>query len=221
MLPGFYENIFSDNFFVSLFIASAVFIHRSYFPFTPKFTLSKPLLSNSIEKSAESFLRLKTKASLLKQYIVTNYYNSKICFLVDMKISSGKNRFFVYDLQQDTILICGLVAHGSCDNGFQLNTSFSNKVNSGCSSFGKFKIGESYTGRFGLAYKLYGLDSSNSNAYGRTIVLHAYGCVPELEVYPLPLCNSRGCPMVSPMFLKKLRTYLYNTSKPVLLSIYE
>ena len=117
-----------------------------------------------------------------------------------MKIASGRNRFFVYDLQKDSILFSGLVAHGSCDNGFQMEANFSNKVNSGCSCLGKFSIGNSYNGRFGTAYKLYGLDSSNSNAYERSIVLHSYDCVPEQEIYPLPVCNSRGCPMVSLAF---------------------
>jgi hypothetical protein len=137
-----------------------------------------------------------------------------------MKIASGKERFFVYDLDRDSILIAGLVAHGSCDNGFQADPVFSNTVNSGCSSIGKFKIGKSYNGRFGLAYKLYGLDSSNSNAYERTIVLHSYKCVPGQETYPLPICNSRGCPMVAPGFLEKLKAYLDNSEKPVLMWIY-
>lgn len=189
-------------FFVSLFIAGAVFIHRSYFRLTSKFIHPKPLPSNSIEKSAENFASLKTKASLLKQYIVTNNFNFEICFLVDMKISSGKNRFFVYDLQKDSVLISGLVAHGNCDDGFQFQASFSNRVSSGCSSFGKYKIGNSYTGRFGLAYKLYGLDSSNSNAYQRTVVLHSYSCVPEQEVYPLPSVTAGAARWFRQCFLK-------------------
>lgn len=131
---------------------------------------------------------------------------------------SGKKRFFVYDTDGDSVLFGGLVAHGSCDAGFQTEAHFSNTINSGCSSLGKFRIGNAYNGRFGLAYKLYGLDSSNSKAYQRYIVLHAYDCVPENETFPLPICNSRGCPMVSPAFLQKLKPYL-DQPKPVLLSI--
>ena len=137
-----------------------------------------------------------------------------------MKIASGRKRFFVYDLQKDSILFSGLVAHGSCDNGFQMEANFSNKVNSGCSCLGKFSIGNSYNGRFGIAYKLYGLDSSNSNAYERSIVLHSYECVPEQEIYPFPVCNSRGCPMVSSEFLQKLKPYIENPDKPILLDIF-
>lgn len=140
--------------------------------------------------------------------------------MIDMKIASGRERFFVYDLKKDSILASGLVAHGSCDMGFQMEAIFSNTVNSGCSCSGKFKIGKSYNGRFGLAYKLHGLDSSNKNAFERTIVLHSYKCVPDQETYPMPICNSRGCPMVSPSFLKKLDTYLDNADLPILLQIF-
>jgi L,D-transpeptidase catalytic domain len=81
-------------------------------------------------------------------------------------------------------------------------------------------IGNGYRGRFGSAYKLYGLDSSNSNASKRAIVLHSYECVPEQEIYPLPVCNSRGCPMVSSKFLQKLKSYIESSDRPVLLSIF-
>ena len=191
-----------------------------YFWYKPKFKYAEHSSAPSINRSSETFARLALKASSIKEYISDHNYNPSICFLIDMKIASGKERFFVYDLDKDSILISGLVAHGSCDNGFQADPVFSNTVNSGCSSIGKFKIGKSYNGRFGLAYKLYGLDSSNSNAYDRTIVLHSYKCVPGQETYPLPICNSRGCPMVAPGFLEKLKAYLDNSEKPVLMWIY-
>lgn len=63
---------------------------------------------------------------------------------------------------------------------------------SGCTSLGKYKIGGAYQGQFGLAYKLYGLDSTNSNAYQRNVVLHAYDRVPDNEVYK-EICQSSGC----------------------------
>ncbi len=192
-----------------------------YFIYKPAFTQTDPLPIQSIQKSSAEFLRLKAKASGIKKYIASNYYNSKICFLVDMEITSGKKRFFVYDLQGDSILISGLVAHGSCDNNFQVAAKFSNKANSGCSCMGKFKIGNKYTGKFGIAFKLFGLDSSNSNAYERAIVLHSYECVPDQETYPFPICNSRGCPMVSIKFLENLNSFITRSHKPILLDIYK
>ena len=162
-----------------LFLAGSAFsISTSYFWHRSKFKQAEPPFKQLPTTSTEEFTRLKTKALSIKKYIAAHHYSSKICFLVDMKIASGRNRFFVFDLQKDSILFSGLVAHGSCDNGFQMKANFSNKVNSGCSCLGKFSIGNSYNGRFGTAYKLYGLDSSNSNAYERSIVLHSYDCVP-------------------------------------------
>ena len=86
--------------------------------------------------------------------------------------------------------------------------SFSNVPGSYCTSLGKYKIGNPYNGRFGLAYKLYGLDSTNSNAINRFVVLHSHACVPGTEVAPQNICMSQGCPTVAPAFLTALTTYL-------------
>ncbi len=158
---------------------------------------------------------------MLKQFALANRFNASVCFLVDMNVASGKNRFFVYDMEKDSLVLAGLVAHGSCDAGFQVNPGFSNTANSGCSSLGKYKIGNHYLGNFGLAYKLYGLDSLNSHAYQRNIVLHSYDCVPKQETDPIPICNSRGCPMVSPGFLNQLAVIIDKSKKPMLLWIFK
>lgn len=150
-------------------------------------------------------------------------YNSKhglsqqVCFMVDLSQPSGKYRFWVYDLQADSILKKGLVAHGSCNKLYLDEVQFSNTPDCGCSSKGKYKIGYQYNGRFGDAFKLYGLDSSNSNAFKRFIVLHAYDCVPDTETYPQPICNSLGCPMVSYNMLTYLKKQIKANKKPILL----
>ncbi|MEO8763929.1 MAG: murein L,D-transpeptidase catalytic domain-containing protein [Ginsengibacter sp.] len=204
---------------VLLFITGSAFAIPVYFIYKGGFKHAQvPGHQSSIP--TEEFTRLKARASAIRRYVHTRHYNSKICFLADFKMPSGVKRFFVYDLQKDSVLLSGIVAHGSCDNGFQVNARFSNKINSGCSCTGKFSIGKKYHGRFGLAYKLYGLDSSNSNAYERNIVLHSYECVPGKEIYPLPVCNSRGCPMVSAGFLEKLMLYIASNIQPVLIEIF-
>jgi len=90
----------------------------------------------------------------------------------------------------------------------------------GCTSLGKYRIGNSYYGKFGLAFKLYGLDKTNSNAFNRFIVLHAHDCMPDTEVAD-EVCQSNGCPMVSPHFLKKLEPIIKSAKRPVLLWIFE
>jgi hypothetical protein len=160
--------------------------------------------------------RLNSFGKSLKTFAYAHNYNAKFSFLVDMKLPSGRNRFFIYDMQKDTVLAAGLVAHGSGKN-YSENVEFSNELNSYCTSPGRYKIGASYNGRFGLAYKLYGLDATNSNAYARAVVLHSHSCVPNQETAPHEICQSWGCPTVSPSFLIKLKNYLDNTDKPMLL----
>lgn len=207
---------------IALITFAACTISIYFFWYKPKFRTSKQDVSLvSIKKSSAIFERLDSKAEILKTFTRKNNYNEGVCFLIDMSIASGKKRFFVFDLQKDSVLLAGLVAHGSCNDGFKTNASFSNKVNSGCSCFGKFKIGNSYPGNFGTAYKIYGLDSSNNNAFKRNIVLHSYTYVPEQETDPLPICNSRGCPMISPGFMEQLKPLINQSKKPIVLWIFE
>ncbi len=214
--------IFLRFIFTLILIVSAFLCSAYFFWYKPKFKAAKfNAYYNTVAGHSEEFDRLKLKAFSLKEFITSHNYNKEVCFLVDMSIASGKSRFFVYNLTKDSILLQGLVAHGNCDAGFQTEHSFSNKVNSGCSSLGKYKIGSSYNGRFGLAYKLYGLDSSNKNAFERNIVLHSYSCVPEQETDPIPIRNSRGCPMVSPGFLNQLKLIINKSEKPLLLWLFK
>jgi len=168
----------------------------------------------------ETIGRLNEKASKVKDYVKDQGYNTQYCFFIDMRIPSGKNRFFVYNLENDFIEIAGLVAHGrGSDNGSD-GLFFSNEPNSYCTSLGKYRMGKPYSGSFGLSYKLYGLDKTNNKAFNRSVVLHSYCGVPNKEVYPEPICKSEGCPVVSPAFITQLKPYLDNSDKPILLWIY-
>lgn len=147
-------------------------------------------------------------------------YNNEIGFFIDMKIPSGKNRFFIYDLRESKVIYQGLVAHGSgCETGIEGKLKFSNLDNSYCSSLGKYYVDISYYGQFGKAYKLYGLDKTNSNAYSRNIVLHKYSKVP-FDEQEEPICNSLGCPMVNEKYFKLIENILDNSEKNIILDIY-
>ena len=179
--------------------------------------------SSTIELSRDAILsqKLAAHAEKLRNFAVSQNYNTHIAFLVDMSIESGKNRFFVMDLSKNTVINQGLVAHGRCNQNWLTGRKYGNTVGCGCTSLGNYRIGIAYTGRFGRAYKLHGLDTTNSNAYKRFVVLHSYECVPDKETFPLPLCQSDGCPMVSAAFLKTLSVVIDSSKKAVLLSIYE
>ena len=165
--------------------------------------------------------RLYGHAKPLLAYAKQHVYNTNICFLVDMSIESGKNRFFVYDLKRSGVVDAGLVAHGRCNKNWLSGRQYGNEVGCGCTSLGKYKIGNPYTGRFGRAYKLQGLDATNNNAFKRFVVLHSYTDVPNAEVDPLPICQSDGCPMVSAAFLQKLGKIIDQSPQPVLLYIFD
>jgi hypothetical protein len=164
--------------------------------------------------------KLEQKVPAARQFVHQKNFNGKYCFLIDMSIPSGKDRFFIYDLQKDSIVNQGLVAHGNCFEYWLEGRKYSNVVGSGCTSLGKYKIGIPYTGKFGYSYKLHGLDSSNNNAFERTVVLHSHSCIPEKEVTD-EICQSNGCPTVSPVFLQQLKTIVNTSRKPVLLWIYD
>jgi hypothetical protein len=160
------------------------------------------------------------KATEAKAFIEQNHFDQAVCFLVDMSLPSGQNRFFIYDLKKDTMRDAGLVTHGNCNQYWLDGRKYGNTVGCGCSSLGKYKVGNSYTGRFGLAYKLYGMEKTNDNAFARYVVLHSHTCVPETEVKD-DICQSNGCPTVSPGFLQQLKSIIAGSKKPVLLWIYE
>lgn len=156
----------------------------------------------------------------LELYASRNKCNTKYAFVIDMRIPSFKKRFFVFDLTKDSIINSGYVAHGTGSETFRNELVFSNVPDSRCTSLGKYKIGASYKGMYGLSYRLYGLDSSNSNALKRAIVLHGHSCVPDKAYDEYPICFSYGCPMVSTLFLQTLKGYIARQGKePILLSI--
>ncbi len=168
--------------------------------------------------------RLKTKADEAKAYCKKHDFDTTFCILIDMKIHSGKNRMFVWDFGKKSIRNSGLCCHGFGGENTGSNPVFSNTVGSNCTSLGKYKIGIRSYSKYGIHihYKLHGLETTNSNAFKRTVVLHSFDPVPELEIYPLhlPMGFSAGCPVVSNDMMRTLDTLLQNTQKPVLLWIY-
>ena len=181
------------------------------------FAISPKKSNNPITNKTEE--KLEQKAAAAKLFVQKKGYNENVCFLIDMSLASGQTRFFIYDMKKDSILSKGLVAHGNCFEYWLEGRRYSNVVGSGCTSLGKYKIGAFYTGKFGYSYKLHGLDSSNNNAYERTVVLHSHSCVPQGEVAD-EICQSNGCPTVALDFLQQLKSIINNSKKPLLLWIY-
>lgn len=174
------------------------------------------------DSASDRHLRAKrsTKGSAAQKFAEKMGFNSQFCFLIDMSIPSSQKRFFIYDMQGDSLLKSGLVTHGRCNEKWLEGRRYSNVVGSGCTSLGKYRIGIPYKGRFGQAYKLHGLEASNSAAFERFVVLHGQDCVPSVATGD-EICQSDGCPTVAPEFLKVLGPSIRKSRQPVLLWIFE
>ncbi len=170
--------------------------------------------------------RLEGYTNSAYKYCVNNSLNTSYCILVDMQIHSGKDRFFVWDFNSDSILLKGLVSHGCCDGDWsgdlsKTNPTFSNEHDSHCSSLGRYKIGKRGYSSWGINvnYKLHGIDPSNNNAFDRLIVLHSWDMVLSEETFPKGTPEGWGCPAVSNELMKAIDNLLKNESD-VLLWIY-
>lgn len=171
---------------------------------------------------AQSVDRLGSRVDSLLAFNKAKKYNEEIAFLVDFSLPSFQSRFYMVDLKSRKILKQGLVTHGQADSyAKNFNTvKFSNTSGSYCSSKGFYSIGVKYQGQWGTAYRLHGLQSSNSNALKRAVVLHAHECVPEADTN-LYICLSQGCPTLNPTFFASLQPDIDKAQKPILLYIYK
>ncbi|AJW62203.1 murein L,D-transpeptidase catalytic domain family protein [Elizabethkingia bruuniana] len=181
------------------------------------------LASNiSFSNSTVRSNNLNDRTEEIRKFASENGYSEKLAFFIDFSISSNKYRFFVIDLKSGKILEKAMVAHGSGSEKGKINgkLKFSNTDGSYCSSIGKYVVKNSYNGDFGKAYRLIGLDNTNSNAFSRAIVLHKYSKVPDNETTN-PIVLSLGCPMVSPAFFSTLEKYIDSSEKNIVLYIYD
>jgi len=183
---------------------------------------------NPIENQDRYHLKIEKKSREALSYINSNNYNNKFCLLADFSIPSGKNRLFVWSFDSSKVILESLVSHGSGPSQWSSDYSkekptFSNVVDSHCSSLGKYKIGKRGWSNWGIHvnYKLHGLEPTNDNAYKRVVVLHSWDAIPEKEIYPRGCPESWGCPAVNNDVMKKLDQLLQSSSKPTLLWIYQ
>ena len=186
---------------------------------------SNNIVENKIYKSNIDSIRVRAKSAL--EYCHTKGLNTEFCILIDMKIHSGLNRFFVWNFKKDTITNQFLVGHGCCNNPWnqdksKLNPQFSNRDGSHCSSLGKYKLGAREFSEWGvhIKYVMHGLEPTNSNAASRVIVFHSWDRVSDKEVYPEGTAEGWGCPTISNNSFKIIDPLLKSSTKPVLMWIY-
>ncbi|HEX2845072.1 MAG TPA: murein L,D-transpeptidase catalytic domain family protein [Chitinophagaceae bacterium] len=181
-----------------------------------------PIITVSPEAGLDSYpgYLMQARIEELAGYANDNNYSTEYAFIINLGLKSGKKRFFLVDLLHGTILKSGLVAHGRGKEKFTLQKKYSNLPGSACSSLGLYKIGSAYSGGFGKSFRLIGLEKSNNNALSRAIVLHAMNCIPNEEI-DYPICQSEGCPSLSPDFLEDISPVILKSKKPLLLWVFD
>ena len=144
--------------------------------------------------------------------------------IVNFGKHSGEERFFIYNVRNNKYEYSGLVQHGNGKGNTAGKPKFSNVIGSNCSSLGLYKItskDKMHSWPNAPCYRLIGLDSTNSNAMTRGILIHPSltRTLMPFEVWGLDLpltWESQGCFAVScnTMYeiskrFKKNNMYLY------------
>jgi hypothetical protein len=171
--------------------------------------------------------RTRQKAKQALQFCRQKGYNTRYCILIDMSLPSGVKRFMVWDFQKKDTVLSGLVSHGCGINPWsgiwsKDKPAFSNTTNSHCTSLGKYQVDARAASAWGIRVKYYlkGLESTNSNAFVRDVVLHSWEQVPDKEVYPDGTPEDWGCPAVSNHTMKSTDDLIRRQKKHMLLWIY-
>lgn len=171
--------------------------------------------------------RTKEKAKQALMFSKKEGFNTQYSILIDMSLPSGVKRFIVWDHRGNKILISGLISHGCGKSPWSGEWSkdkpaFSNGDGSHCTALGKYTIDARAYSAWGInvKYFLTGLESTNSNAYGRQIVFHSWEQVSETEVYPNGTPEGWGCPAISNNTMKTVDALLRKQKKKVLMWVY-
>lgn len=131
--------------------------------------------------------------------------NAEYLCVVDFGKHSGEERFFIYDVKNEKYVYSGLVQHGNGKGNTAAKPIFSNRIGSNCSSVGLYKItskDKMHSWPQVPCFRMIGLDSTNSNAMARGILIHpslTRTLMPfEIWGLNLPLTwESQGCFAVS------------------------
>lgn len=141
--------------------------------------------------------------------------NANYWAIADMSQHSSRKRLYVFSLKDDSISQY-LVSHGKgsddgIDDGFA--KKFSNVPGSNCTSLGVYRCAETYIGNHGTSCRLDGLESTNSNARGRDIVIHSANYVSDDVVKESGRCGrSEGCFALDPLIAQSIISQLKNGS---------
>ncbi len=181
-------------------------VSLAHAPSLPEFNYVDPnhIVPNTPLTQALTYFKI-NKAKIKNQ----NYIS-----IFDATQHSKKKRLYIVNMKTGAVNTY-LVAHGkgSDTNNDGYAERFSNSPGSNMSSLGFYLTGVTYSGANGLSLRLHGLQSTNSNAYSRAVVMHGANYVNTTSTG-----RSWGCPAVEMKYRSILFPELKNGS---LLYIYK
>lgn len=163
--------------------------------------------------------RVTKRANELLAFCKREGYNTSIALFVDLARHSGRNRFVVWDFEHKRAILIAPVSHGSGSPKSHQRSAYaklSNEDGSHLSSVGRAVVAERYEGRYGIAYRLDGLEDSNSNLRPRCVVLHGWEHTTSFPIYPIPTVGSFGCPVLSTKMMARVDEILKNESNVII-----
>ena len=147
--------------------------------------------------------RVAERAVALKEFCRKEGYNTRVALFVDLARHSGRRRFVAWDMERN-VHVRSAYAQLSNEDGSHL------------SSLGRALVAERYEGRYGVAYRLDGLDASNSNLRSRCVVLHGWEHTTSYPIYPIPTVGSFGCPVLSRKMMRRVDALLKQHDRVIL-----
>lgn len=143
------------------------------------------LLYKAFELAMTGYHNLEKNQKIPRRDIIT---------VIDFSKPSTEKRLYIIDLCNRKIIHKSIVAHGVNSGGLYA-TKFSNVDDSKQSSLGFYITTTTYSGKYDLALRLQGMESSNSHANSRGVVMHAakYATYEYMQQNGV-LGRSHGCP---------------------------
>ena len=150
--------------------------------------------------------------------------SQKYCFFLDYSIPSGTPRLFVWDFEEEKIVVSTYAMHGSGGGSTDEKPVFSDRHGSHCSSLGRFAVTHQHGTKNKSGYFLRGLDFSNRTARARGLMIHKSRWVDAncwRRYIPLNSRSCMGCVTISSRGMDYIGRIMKGEQKEILLWSYE
>lgn len=158
-------------------------------------------------------------AAELLEFCRERGYNDRVALLWDLARHSGRRRLAVWNFREGRAMHLFVASHGSGSAKPHVRSArarVSDGEGSHLSSEGRALVAERYMGRYGVAYRLDGLDATNASLRRRCVVLHGWRYTTSFPIWPVATVGSWGCPVLSERDMAALDAILQRERQVVL-----